>query len=194
VIEDPEDRVRNVLDVAPDLRLPWDLRDDLSIGGAFAADLNLVLALAVWDSEFRAAGLYAGNIYLASEASVRPLLRVVGLPSEPDVVADDELDESLRRLVEVELIYRFPVAVKFRGEFGPDKQFRLNGWGRRLASRVTSDLGVDRTDALHTAAARHLELHRALYAAHMDLLADLDAHPVGSAWTSSTQLPVGVLF
>lgn len=88
--------------------------------------LNVVRALALWDEVVREQGIFPGNIYLASEQSVANLLAVVGAPTPEDLA---ELLESLHAL---ELLYRFPVAYKFRGEYTEARQCRLNGWGRLL--------------------------------------------------------------
>jgi hypothetical protein len=45
----------------------------------------------------------------------------------------------LRELAALELVYLFPIAGKFRsGAYDGQIQYRLNGWGRALAARLTA--------------------------------------------------------
>jgi len=207
----------NVSEVPPDLRLPWlapsgsvilpdgsaaegalesavdDLIRRITDSGPIATSLRLVLMLAAWDEEFRAANLYPGNVYLASEWSVQPLAEAAGVH---DTMLDTfaALHALLTLLFQAELIYRFPVAIKFRGTFGAERQFRLNCWGRRLASRIAKhDSAAQFSTSIRRRLAAHLQEHHDLYTKHMALLRDLAAFPAGAAWESAKQLPVGVL-
>ena len=48
----------------------------------------------------------------------------------------------LRELAALELVYLFPIAGKFRsGAYDGQIQYRLNGWGRALAARLTAARG-----------------------------------------------------
>ncbi|WP_439681555.1 hypothetical protein [Embleya sp. MST-111070] len=155
-----------------------------------AVALDLVLALAAWDRAFRDVDLFPGNIYLAGEAGVGPVLRVSGRDLPPAVDAREILTELTR----AELLYCFPVAWKFRGTYGSERQFRLNCWGRRLAHRLAEHEDIARVHARSLAeTTAHLLEHRRIYAEHLRLLGDLDSRPAGAAWTSAAELPVGVL-
>jgi hypothetical protein len=167
-------------------------------GGPLSTALQLVLALALWDEEFTAAGLFAGNIYLANEASATSLLSVSGLtPSEQadgGLDSPGALDALLGEMFRAELIYRFPVAVKFRGRFGEDRQFRLNCWGRMLAGRLEQhSANAAPARRARTRIRNHIHDNREEYQAHMIVINDLPAYPVGTAWDSALTLPVGVL-
>ncbi|MFJ2116065.1 MULTISPECIES: hypothetical protein [unclassified Streptomyces] len=94
-----------------------------------AEPLRLVSTLALWDEVIRESGVYRGNIYLASERSVAALLHAAHGAEPP---AADRLAELLEQLHALELLYRFPVAYKFRGTHGLERQCRINGWGRLL--------------------------------------------------------------
>jgi hypothetical protein len=48
-------------------------------------------------------------------------------------------ETALRELAALELAYLFPVAGRFRsGSYDGQIQYRLNGWGRALATRLTA--------------------------------------------------------
>ncbi|MGW1411527.1 hypothetical protein [Streptomyces sp. NPDC002403] len=73
----------------------------------------------------RKTGVYPGNIYLASEQSVAlPLNTAHGTePSASDgPSATVRLEELPKQMHALELLYRFPVAYKFRGTHGPERQ------------------------------------------------------------------------
>lgn len=170
-----------------------DLIRRITDSGPIAASLRLVLVLAAWDEEFRAADLYSGNVYLASEWSAQSLAQAAGVH---DIMLGTPavLCALLTLLFQAELIYRFPVAIKFRGTFGVERQFRLNCWGRRLASRIAGhDSAAQFSISIRRRLAAHLQEHHDLYAKHMALLRDLAAFPAGAAWESARRLPVGVL-
>ncbi len=155
--------------------------------------LTLSVLLSLWDSEFRAAGLFDGNVYLSSAAAVAAAAAVAGWTA-PMLTEPGSLEPVLLAMGEAELLYRFPVAIKFAGEFGPDRQLRLNCWGRRLAERATASTALtDPTSAARTRIRNHLTKNRHRYHQHMQRLAHLSDHPAGTAWRSATQLPVGVL-
>jgi hypothetical protein len=171
-----------------------ELTEDVITSGPLSVTLRLALVLGIWDEEFRAAGLFPGNIYLASERAVPRILEVADIIPTEDPTYPLSLNTVLTELFRAELIYRFPVAIKFRGEFGAERQFRLNCWGRRLGIRLQAQTAIG---CLATSARRrirtHLDRYDSAYREHMTILADIAAHPVGAAWTSAEQLPVGVL-
>jgi hypothetical protein len=141
---------------------------------ALSEPVRLVTTLALWDEEVRNQDIYSGNIYLASEGSVARLLGITsGLPPAPE-----RLDELLEQLHALELLYRFPVAFKFRGEHGPERQCRVNGWGRLLL-RLFGRLEAEPpwlADA-RTRIAEHLRVDGEVYRRGVsDALAAADEH------------------
>ena len=157
-----------------------------------AADLvSLVVLLAAWDDLIRELGLYPGRVYLASEQAVGELLRLVGA----GLSGSDALHRLLLEAQALDLLYRFPVAYKFRRAYGVENQCRLNGWGRRLAQRTLADPVCA---ALHEqwreAIRAHLRNHERLYAEHILHVASqgLAAAPADS-WSLARSLPVPIL-
>lgn len=152
---------------------------------------HLVALLSVWDDVIREVGLYPGRVYLASEEAARQLFALAGL----DAPAPVDFAALLLEAQALELVYRFPVAYKFRGAYGGENQCRLNGWGRRLAQRALNDpdsaaLG----ERLRAALRRHVIEHRGLYASHIDYVASegLATAPADS-WKLGNELPVPIL-
>ena len=153
--------------------------------------LGMVMLLALWDEEFRRAGLIDGNVYLASHASILALVKVVDW-SAPVLENPRSCEQFLNELTEAELLYQFPVAAKFCGGYRSDRQLRLNGFGRRLAARLEgTNAGAQAGARMRISA--HLSAHRDQYARHMHLLTRLDMVAPGTAWESAQCLPVGVL-
>ena len=153
--------------------------------------LGTAVLLSLWDAEFRRAELIDGNVYLASHASIPALAAVAGW-SVPLLQDPGTCERLLHELTDAELLYQFPVAAKFCGGYRPERQLRLNGFGRRLAA------ALQHTNAAAQSAARdrirgHLSVHHDQYAQHMHLLTELDTTAVGTAWESAQALPVGVL-
>lgn len=196
----------------PDYRLPWALGEsplEIPVGEAYlwqatyatlvdgAHDesllFSIIAACDAWDSAFRRHGLFDASVYFASSHDI---FELVSLTSRDDLVSTpDQVDRILASLFEVELVYRFPVAMKFRGEFGAERQARLNCWGRRLADRLRAQSEfANALTSIDDSVAAHLDDNRAQYLDHMRLLAHLADYPPGTAWRSAEDLPVGVLF
>jgi ATP phosphoribosyltransferase len=151
----------------------------------------LVVLLSAWDDVIREIGLYPGRVYMASEEATRLLFGLVGT----DQPSPAEFEELLLEAQSLELIYRFPVAFKFRRAYGSENQCRLNGWGRRLAQRVLRDpesrpLGDQWAERLRG----HLLEHRETYTAHIEHVRSegLATAPADS-WTAANDLPVPIL-
>lgn len=157
-----------------------------------APDLFALLCLmSVWDDLVRESGLMTGRVYFASETAVGRLHVHAGL-DEPSA---EHLDRLLLEAQSLELIYRFPVAFKFRGTYGGEHQCRLNGWGRRLVQRALVDPVSAATAAEWSRALRtHLDDHRDVYQSHIDYVGSqgLAFAPVDS-WERSGALPVPLL-
>ena len=96
------------------------------------------------DRCFRESGLWPGNIYLAGAEALRLALDLMG-----DAPLFRGPEKVLRELAALELVYLFPVAGKFRsGAYDGQIQYRLNGWGRALAARLTAaGAGATHADA-----------------------------------------------
>jgi hypothetical protein len=157
---------------------------------ASAGDLfSLTVLLSMWDDMVRAAGLVSGRVYLASEVAVSRLYEIAGLTSPTDV--GGLLDEAQS----LELIYRFPVAFKFRRAYGGENQCRLNGWGRRLARRMLED-EKSRVIAEEWGRSfrKHLREHGAAYQEHVAHVASRGlADAPADSWDRSAALPVPLL-
>jgi ATP phosphoribosyltransferase len=157
-----------------------------------APDLfGLVALLSVWDDAIREIGLYSGRIYMASEEAARRLFVIAGI----DPPTPDNFHELLLEAQALELMYRFPVAYKFRREYGVENQCRLNGWGRRLAKRAFGDpdsaaLRQNWSERLSS----HLLEHRDIYTEHIGHVGSegLTTAPADS-WTLANRLPIPIL-
>lgn len=155
-------------------------------------DLSVaVLTLDAVDRCFRESGLWPGNIYLTG---ARTLAAVLHLARDPGFV-HREPEAVLRELAALELAYLFPVAGKFRaGGYDGQIQYRLDGWGRALATRLTAGRAAEaRARALRVKVGRHLASERQRYAA---LLSELDVarqdYP-GNLLDAALALPIPVL-
>jgi ATP phosphoribosyltransferase len=162
-------------------------RGDLRVS---ASDLfSLTVLLSMWDDMVRAAGLVAGRVYLASEEAVSRLYGIAGLTAPADV------DALLVEAQSLELIYRFPVAFKFRRAYGGENQCRLNGWGRRLARRMLEDgTSLAMAEDWGRRIEKHLREHAEDYRAHVDHVASRGlADAPADSWDRSAALPVPLL-
>jgi ATP phosphoribosyltransferase len=152
---------------------------------------HLAALLSIWDDVIREVELYPGRVYMASEEAARRLFPVGGLeaPSRADFA------KLLLEAQALELVYRFPVAYKFRGGYGGENQCRLNGWGRRLAQRAMNDAGsAALREQLRGALRSHLLEHRDAYASHIEYVSSegLATAPADS-WSLASALPVPIL-
>lgn len=147
---------------------------------------TLVGVLACLDRALQAERLYDGNAYLASEDAVVTLLATVGVPVDRRWV-----NATLDELQALEMIYRFPVAQRFRGTYDGTTQCRANCWGRELHSWIDGD---DRTAAGTWSAALVARLRRSAqqYRAHFRAL-QTDGCSPADRWASTTSLPIPVL-
>ncbi|WP_144762253.1 hypothetical protein [Curtobacterium sp. 9128] len=150
---------------------------------------QLVIALDAFDSACRDSGVFVGNVYLASEAAVDAVLGVAELTRRAD-----DLAELLTALQFAELMYRFPVAYKFRGTHSVERQCRLNGWGRLLAERLATlewsrQISRDARDAVRS----HVASHADAYARHLSACLTARDDGEGHEWERALELPVPVL-
>jgi ATP phosphoribosyltransferase len=157
-----------------------------------APDLfTLVVLLALWDDLIREVGLYTGRVYMASEEATRSLLPLAGVDAPPP----EQFTQLLLEAQALELMYRFPVAYKFRRSYGLENQCRLNGWGRRLARRALKhDASRRESEEWRERLRRHLEQHADAYRHHIEHVGSegLATAPADS-WTLSARLPVPIL-
>ncbi|HUZ56454.1 MAG TPA: hypothetical protein VMU94_28510 [Streptosporangiaceae bacterium] len=150
-----------------------------------------VIALDAVDRCFRESGLWPGNIYLAGVGALAVVLDL----GQDDRCADIDAEAVLRELAALELGYLFPIAGKFRsGAYDGQIQYRLNGWGRSLARRLTAPPGGRaRAAAFRQALSRHIARERQCYAS---FLAGLDvAHQRygGDRLDPALALPIPIL-
>jgi hypothetical protein len=150
-----------------------------------------VIALDAVDSCFRESGLWSGNIYLAGVGAlpvVLDLLQNAGpARREPEAV--------LRELAALELAYLFPIAGKFRsGAYDGQVQYRLNGWGRSLAGRLTATpSGAAQSAACQRAISQHLAGERHRYASFLAGLDVARQHYAGDQLDLALALPIPIL-
>lgn len=151
-----------------------------------------VIALDAVDRCFRAAGLWPGNIYLAGPATLRIVLDFAEedaglLPRGPELV--------LRELAALELAYLFPVAGKFRaGAYDGQVQYRLNGWGRALAGRLTAgQSGAAWADLYRRAIAQHVGREQQRYRSFLGGLDVGRQSYQGNKLDDALALPIPVL-
>jgi len=156
--------------------------DDLSVA---------VLALDAVDRCFRESGLWPGNIYLAGTGTLAAVLHLAqGLELvhwRPGAV--------LRELAALELTYLFPVAGKFRsGEYDGQVQYRLNGWGRALAARLTAGrAGAVQMRVLRQEIGLHLAGEGWRYASFLSELDVARQDYPGNLLEAAMALPIPVL-
>jgi hypothetical protein len=184
-----------MLTVEPDANaLTKALEEHLAHGGLRreATDLFVLVALfSVWDDVIRELGLYPGRVYLASEQAARHLFGFAGA----EIPSPAALQDLLVEAQSLELIYRFPVAFKFRRAYGVENQCRLNGWGRRLARRATVDpQSAELRNAWQANLRDHALEHFDAYGRHIEYVASkgLAIAPADS-FTLATQLPIPIL-
>lgn len=152
--------------------------------------VGLVMSLACWDMEFQRRRLFSGNVYLSSDQAACALLNISGEKLEAGV----RVDELLSALHALELIYRFPVPMRFRGGFGPERQSRLNCWGRLLADNLSAQEHLDpRFVRIRARINWHLDRYGPKYLKHIESLHGLSILASGQAWKTAQELPVGVL-
>lgn len=154
-----------------------------------APDLaQVVLALFAWDDLFRVLTLFDGNVYIGAQSSLDNLMQIAAAPIAYETA------KLLAELQALELIYQFPIARKFRGHYDGTTQFRLNGWGRSLASLLLrSHEGKKVYSSANANLKLHLERHFERYCAHLQQLPTLLDESSERAWWSAKRLPVAVL-
>ncbi len=150
-----------------------------------------VVALDAVDRCFREAGLWRGNIYLAGARALDEVLLLGKVNAE----TNRETLALIRDLAALELAYLFPIAGKFRsGRYDGQVQYRLNGWGRALAGRLTSGhAGATLAERLRLAIARQLETDSERYKAFLRELDIARQDYDGDLLAVALELPIPVL-
>lgn len=170
--------------------LAEEIRDTAEIG-SFDDLSSAVIVLDGVDRCFRKSGLWPGNIYLAGAGALAVVLDLVedGGPARrgPEAV--------LRELAALELAYLFPVAGKFRaGEYDGEIQYRLNGWGRALAKRLTAGrAGTTQAGVYWRKISQHLAGERGRYASFLSELDVARQDYCGNRLEDALMLPIPVL-
>jgi hypothetical protein len=152
---------------------------------------SAVIALDAVDRWFRESGLWRGNIYLAGVGALSAVLDLVqGAGS-----ACRQPEAILRELAALELAYLFPIAGKFRsGAYDGQIQYRLNGWGRALAQRLTTTpSGAARASDFRRAIGRHLADEHQRYASFLPGLDVARQHYRDDQLDLALALPIPVL-
>lgn len=149
-----------------------------------------VLALDLVDRCFRESGLWPGNIYLAGAEALQLVLDLIGgapLFRGPET--------ALRELAALELVYLFPVAAKFRfGGYDGQIQYRLNGWGRALAARLTAaPAGAAQASAYQQKLSSHLAREYQRYDSFLSQLDVARQDYAGNRLADALTLPIPVL-
>jgi hypothetical protein len=157
--------------------------------GLLAIPVRLVSVLVLWDEVVREQGIFAGNIYLASEDSVAKLLSIAGEP------VPTNLGEVLHQIHNLELLYRFPVALKFRGTYGPERQCRANGWGRLLCRLVQgTEPGQSVTEGWRELLSTHVREYWKAYRLGVDLAKNANDDTEPKIWDQILETqPIPVL-
>ncbi len=159
--------------------------------GAFDDLSAAVVALDGVDRCFRESGLWSGNIYLAGADALAAVLDLVQ-DAEP---VRREPEAVLRELAALELAYLFPIAGKFRsGAYDGQVQYRLNGWGRALAARLTAGrAGAARASAYRREIGQHVASERRRYSSFLSGLDVARQDYRGNRLASALELPIPVL-
>jgi hypothetical protein len=163
---------------------------EISGSGAFNDLDTAVVALDAVDRCFRESGLWPGNIYLAGAEALRLALDLMGgtpLFRGPET--------ALRELAALELVYLFPVAGKFRsGAYDGQIQYRLNGWGRALATRLTAaSAGAAQASAYQWELSAHLAREHQRYSSFLSQLDVSRQDYAGNRLDDALTLPIPVL-
>ena len=149
-----------------------------------------VVALDAVDRCFRECGLWPGNIYLAGAEALRLALDVMG-----DAPLRRGPEPVLRELAALELVYLFPIAGKFRsGAYDGQIQYRLNGWGRALAARLTAaPAGAAQAGAYRQELSAHLAREFERYGSFLSQLDVARQDYGGNRLDEALALPIPVL-
>ena len=135
-------------------------------------------------------GCLARNIYLAGAEALWLALDVMG-----DTPLFRGPEPVLRELAALELIYLFPIAGKFRsGAYDGQIQYRLNGWGRALAARLTdARVGATQASAYRHGLNAHLAREFQRYGSFLSQLEVSRQDYRGNHLDEALSLPIPVL-
>ena len=163
---------------------------EISGSGSFNDLDAAVVALDAVDRCFRESGLWVGNIYLAGAETLRLALDVMG-----DAPLFRGPEPVLRELAALELVYLFPIASKFRsGAYDGQVQYRLNGWGRALATRLTTaPAGSAQAGGYRQELSAHLAHEFERYGSFLNQLDVTSQDYIGNRLDDALTLPIPVL-
>jgi hypothetical protein len=163
---------------------------EISGSGSFNDLDRAVVALDAVDRCFRESGLWPGNIYLAGVRALQLALDLMG-----DAPLYRRPETALRELAALDLVYLFPVAGKFRtGAYDGQLQYRLNGWGRALATRLTAaQHGAEQARAYQRELSAHLAREHQRYGSFLSQLNAARQNYVGNPLDDALTLPIPVL-
>ena len=163
---------------------------EISGSGSFNDLDAAVVALDAVDRCFRESGLWPGNIYLAGAEALWLALDLMG-----DTPLFRGPEPVLRELAALELVYLFPIAGKFRsGTYDGQVQYRLNGWGRALAARLTAaPAGAACADAYRKKLSAHLARESQRYGSFLNQLDVASQDYAGNRLDDALTLPIPVL-
>lgn len=163
---------------------------EISGSGSFNDLDTAIVALDAVDRCFREVGLWPGNIYLAGTEALRLALDLMG---ETPLFRGPE--PVLRELAALELVYLFPIAGKFRsGGYDGQIQYRLNGWGRALAVRLTAaPAGAAQAGSYRRELRAHLARESRRYASFLSQLDVARQDYAGNRLDDALALPIPVL-
>lgn len=135
-------------------------------------------------------GLRPGNVYLAGAEALWLALDFMG-----DTPLFRGPERVLRELAALELVYLFPVAGKFRsGAYDGQIQYRLNGWGRGLAARLTAaPAGAAQAGTYRQECSAHLARERERYDSFLSQLDVARQDYGGNRLDAALALPIPVL-
>ena len=149
-----------------------------------------VVLLDAVDACFRECGLWGGNAYLAGGWALTAALQIGG----GDVSGCRDPVTVMRELAALDLAYLFPVAGKFRcGRYDGQFQYRLNGWGRALAGRLTVGRTAERASEFRRLIGAHLAAEHGRYASFLKRLDVTRQDYAGDLLDQAMQLPIPVL-
>jgi hypothetical protein len=163
---------------------------EISGSGSFNDLDAAVVALDAVDRCFRESGLWPGNIYLAGAEALRLALDLMG-----DTPLFRGPEPVLRELAALELVYLFPIAGKFRSSaYDGQIQYRLNGWGRALAARLTvAPAGAAQADTYRQRLSAHLAREFERYGSFLSELDVARQDYDGNRLDAALALPIPVL-
>ncbi len=150
---------------------------------------EIALSGALLDRLCQELDIFRGNVYLGSERAVCALLKLGGIDT-----TTDRTTRALRILTNCELMYRFPVAYKFRGSHAVDRQCRINGWGRMLATTLSDQAwAVSIVERHRLSLEQHLRQNSEAYREHLAECTQARDDGADTAWVRANRFEIPLL-